>query len=93
MAERRVDRSHALPAGVAMTEQPSALDRLDPSGRNAWGFSRAAGPTATDDATRIAELERENQRLRRLAADLDARCTELTRAAEARDRGRIRTDP
>lgn len=37
--------------------------------------------------------ERENARLRRLAADLDARCTELTRIAEARDRGRIRTDP
>lgn len=78
-----------------MTEQPSALDRLDPGTRNQWGLpSRAAGPTATDIADECDRLRRENAALRRTVAALDERCIELTRAAEARDRGHIRaTDP
>lgn len=72
--------------------ESSALDRLDPSSRNEWGLSRAAGPTSTDLADRLAQLERENAALRRTVAALDARCIELTRAAEARDRGAITTN-
>ena len=76
-----------------MTEQPTALDRLDPSSRNQWGLpSRAAGPTATDIADECDRLRRENAALRRTVAALDERCIELTRAAEARDRGAFTTN-
>ena len=75
-----------------MTEQPSALDRLDPGTRNQWGLSRAAGPTATDIADECDRLRRENAALRRTVAALDERCVQLTRAAEARDRGAITTN-
>lgn len=76
---------------------PTALDRLDPwTSRNAFGLpvSRASGPTDTDIADECDRLRRENAALRRTIAALDERCRELTRAAEARDRGHIRaTDP
>ena len=77
-----------------MTEQPTALDRLDPNtSRNQWGLpTRAAGPTDTDIADECDRLRRENAALRRTVAALDERCVQLTRAAEARDRGAFTTN-
>lgn len=94
MAEPGLDRPHALPRMEVgtVTEQPSALDRIDPSSRNAWGFTRAAGPTDTDRDDELAALRRENAALRRLNAAIEEERLSLIRLAEARDRGPITTN-
>ena len=71
---------------------PSAFDRLDPTGGTAWGITRAAGPTTTDDSDEADRLRRENAALRRQLHELEEQRLDLLRLAEARDSGSPRTD-